>query len=192
MTEDAQGKSKKDEAFWKVLSSAIELDYKKGHLKWTITELSRKSKVTRSLIYYYFGRSKLSILKEGVKVIGEELVGLNERRVRMWKEGRFMDSVMESWELCQKQPYLCSFYLNYRTMPNEIGESLLYLEKEFFSKVKAFLPTLNDAQIRAVYSTYFGIIFCPISTPESLDYNVKYLEKVFSEFSPYVSPKLES
>ena len=51
--------------------------------------------MTRSLIYYYFGRSKVSILKEGVKVIGEELVGLNERRIRMWKEGRFLDSGFE-------------------------------------------------------------------------------------------------
>ena len=48
----------KDETFWSVLYSAIELDFKRGHLRGTMSELSRMSNVTRSLIYYYFGKSK--------------------------------------------------------------------------------------------------------------------------------------
>ncbi len=188
MSGESGTKNKKDDAFWAVLSSAIELEYKKGHLKWTITELSRKSKVTRSLIYYYFGRSKVSILKEGVKVIGEELVGLTEERIRKWKEGQFLESMLDAFEIYQKAPFLCAFYLNYRTMPNEIGESLLHLENEFFKKIKQFMPSLSDAQARAVFATYFGIIFSPLSNRESIHVNTEYLQKIFKEFSPYVKP----
>ena len=88
-------KTKKDEAFWKILNAAIELDYKKGHLKWTMTELSRRSGVTRSLIYYYFGRQKAAILKEAVKIVGEEFVGLNERRTTAMCGGGVALSVKE-------------------------------------------------------------------------------------------------
>jgi len=44
----------KDDTFWKVLNTAIILDFNRGHLRWSMSELSRSSGITRSLIYYYF------------------------------------------------------------------------------------------------------------------------------------------
>lgn len=182
-------KTKKDEAFWKILNAAIELDYKKGHLKWTMTELSRRSSVTRSLIYYYFGRQKASILKEAVKIVGEEFVGLNERRLKMWKEGLFFESLKESHDLYQQAPYLASFYLNSRNSHNEIGESLRSIEKEFLKRIQQFLPDLNESQVRAIFSVYFGAVFSPFSDDEVLKYVVRVLKRIFGANSPYVRTK---
>ena len=94
----------KDESYWIILSSAMDLDVKKGHLKWTMSDLSRKSKITRSLIYYYFGREKAEILEEAVKLIGHELAGLNEERLEMWKRGEFLDSLLAAREIIEKAP----------------------------------------------------------------------------------------
>lgn len=181
-----ENRTKKDEAFWKILSAAVELDHKKGHLKWTMTELSRRSGVTRSLIYYYFGRQKLSILKEGVKLLGEEFVGLNERRMQMWKEGRFFESLKESHDIYAQAPYLCAFYLTYRVMQNEIGESLRQLEGEFLKRIKQFLPSLTTAQVKAIFSVYFGAVFSPFSDDAVLHEVVKSLERIFGVMSPYL------
>ena len=52
----------KDETYWKILDAVIALEIRRGHQKWTISELSRLSGITRTLIYYYFGKSKLEIL----------------------------------------------------------------------------------------------------------------------------------
>lgn len=184
-------KTKKDEAFWKILNAAIELDYKKGHLKWTMTELSRRSGVTRSLIYYYFGRQKAAILKEAVKIVGEEFVGLNERRMKMWKDGKFFESLKESHDLYQQAPYLATFYLNSRTMSNEIGESLKGIEKEFLKRIKQFLPNLNESQVRAIFSVYFGAVFSPYSDDLVLKDVVRVLKRIFGANSPYLKKSEE-
>lgn len=184
-------KTKKDEAFWKILSAAIELEHKKGHLRWTMTELGRRSGVTRSLIYYYFGRSKVDILKSGVKLIGEDFVGLNERRMAMWKNGKFFESMKESHDMYEQAPYLCSFYLNYRSAPNEIGESLRDIEKVFLKRIKQFLPSLSEAQVRAVFSVYFGLVFSPFSSDQVIQEAIPLLTRIFGKNSPYLKKETQ-
>lgn len=152
---------KRDEAFWKILNSALELDFKKGHLKWTMSDLSRKSGITRSLIYYHFGRSKLGILEEALRVIGEEFIGIGPERIAMWKKGEIAASVLRTREIYQNSPFLCQFYLNHRTRPTEVGESLRRLEQEYLKKLKAFFPTAKDADVRALFAVFFGVSFSP-------------------------------
>ncbi len=194
MKSNANGrtKSRKDEAYWNILSAAIELETKKGFLKWTITELSRKSGVTRSLIYYYFGRSKMNILEEAVKLIGEEFIGLSERRIQMWKSGEFYQSVVEAYNMANRAPYLCNFYLSYRDRPNEIGERLRDLEGQLLRRIHHFLPTLEETQVRAIASIYFGLVFYPLSDPKTINHVVGFLEKVFGANSPYLKKTEES
>ncbi|MCB0357357.1 MAG: helix-turn-helix transcriptional regulator, partial [Bdellovibrionales bacterium] len=104
-------KSKVDENYWKILNAALELDVKKGHLKWTVSDLSRKSGITRSLIYYYFGRSKSSILNEAIKLIGHEVAGLTPEREEMWNLGDFIASMKQARRTIENAPYLSLFIL---------------------------------------------------------------------------------
>jgi len=154
-------KHEKDESYWEILSAAIELDCKKGHLKWTLSDLSRKSHITRSLIYYYFGRSKMSILDEAIKLIGDEFVGLSAKRLEMWKEGRLLESMMHTRRLYEKAPYLCSFILEHREKDNEVGQALRQVDANFKSKLKKHFSNLDDSQLGGLYAVYWGVTFAP-------------------------------
>jgi AcrR family transcriptional regulator len=151
----------KDETFWQVLNSAIELDFRRGHLRWTMSELSRVSKVTRSLIYYYFGKSKEAILLEAVKLIGEEFLGLTANRVELWQQGKVAESVLQSRHLLEKCPHMGTFYMVHRGEETEIGESLRQLEKEYRLKLKRFFNHANEPTLDAVYGLFLGLVMAP-------------------------------
>ena len=169
----------KDQTYWKVLSAAIELDFKKGHLKWTLSELSRKSKVTRSLIYYYFGRSKMSILDEAIKIIGDELVGLNQERMALWKQGKFVESLLEARFFHAKAPFISSFVLAHVRAQNSIGERLREIEGMFIEKIRNFFPNLSQPEVEAVYAIYWGAVFCPIGDENSIKLVMRALDQSF-------------
>lgn len=159
---DKSDKPDKDDTFWKVLNVALELDFKKGHLKWTISELSRKSGITRSLIYYYFGQSKEGILNAAVKVIGEELVGLTPKRLEMWKSGQFIESMEQARAISAHAPFIGSFILTHRERDTAIAKGLRKVESDFITKIAQFFPHLTDHQVRAIYAIYFGCAFSPL------------------------------
>ena len=153
---------KKDECFWKILSCAIELDVKKGHLKWTLTDLSRKCDITRSLIYYYFGRSKENILKEATTIIGTELSGLGEERLKLWEEGRIPEAIIEARKICDRIPYVANFMIQHRNNNNEIGKAMVALEQRYMKKVKRFFPEFGDDQVKALWAFFWGLCFAPM------------------------------
>lgn len=174
----------KDDTFWKILDTALELDTKKGHLKWTISDLSRKSGVTRSLIYYYFGRSKTAILNEAIRLIGEELVGLNATRMEMWQQGRFSESLIHARSLRDKAPHIMGFIVEHREKPTDLGESLRQVEADFLKKLKQFFPQLKTDQIAALYGIFFGALFAPIVDQDSIPYIVSAILKEFRSSIP--------
>ncbi len=177
----ATRKSKKDEAFWKVLSAAVELDFRKGHLKWTMTELSRRSGITRSLVYYYFGRSKLNIVNTAVKIMGDEIVGMSERRLQMWRDGKYLESLRESRQILEKAPYLGAFYLTCRSWPNELGETVRQMEKSLIKKIQNFIPTFRVDEAKAVATIYFGMVFSPFSGDRVIEEILPGLSEAFEK-----------
>lgn len=151
----------KDETFWQVLNTAVELDFLRGHLRWSLSELSRKSGITRSLIYYYFGSQKTSILAEAVKFIGEEIFGLNEVRMKMWHEGKILESVLATRKLVQENQHIAAFYVVQRTANTEVGESLRKLEAEYASKIRRFFPTLAPGVAEGIFGLFYGLTIAP-------------------------------
>ena len=150
-------KNSKDKVYWSILNSAIELDIKKGHLKWTLSDLSRKSDITRSLIYYYFGKGKKNILTEAIKIIGEEIIGLNEERMKLWETGQLVESMKKARELNDKAPYIPLFILENQNKQNDIGETLREIQNNFIKKLKHFFPGLSDGQISGIYLSLIHI-----------------------------------
>lgn len=170
--------SGRDVTFWKVLNAALELDFRRGHVKWTMSELSRKSGITRSLIYYHFGRSKMAILDEAVRVIGEEVVGLGSERMDMWRRGEWAASVRASREMVVKAPHLCNFYLSHRERPTEIGAALREIEMNYLKKLELIFLGLPPAGVRALFGLFFGSIFAPLVNDEAIEYSVKVLKSL--------------
>ncbi|MEM7646683.1 MAG: TetR/AcrR family transcriptional regulator [Pseudomonadota bacterium] len=177
----AEEKNKKDDIYWRVLNCALELEFKKGHLKWTMTELSRKSKITRSLIYYYFGRSKMDILQAAVSIIGEEFIGVGGRRIELWMKGEFEQSLTEARALYDKMPYLCAFYLNYRERPNDIGYELDKIDKAFKRKLKQMAPKATKEQINTIFAVYFGIGYSPYVGKAEISIFCGFIQDIFKK-----------
>lgn len=171
-------KKDRDQTFWKVLNAALDLDFRKGHLKWTMSELSRKSAITRSLIYYHFGRSKLAILQEAVRVIGEELIGVDPERIQQWKAGNWKSSVIHSRELLEQSPSLANFYLLHRSRPTEIGEGIRKLEADYMRKLRVIFPQLDEAGHQALFAFFFGVTFAPNIAEPAIDYALRTLKSL--------------
>lgn len=130
---------KKDEIFWKILNTAIELDTKKGHMKWSLSELSRKSGITRSLIYYYMGSSRQNILENAVQIIGEQMFGLSKKNLDLWKSGNFVESLVQTKRLILQHPEVFKFYFQHRQADTAIGESIRQQEEKLRRKVATHL-----------------------------------------------------
>jgi AcrR family transcriptional regulator len=171
-------KKDRDQTFWKVLNAALDLDFRKGHLKWTMSELSRKSAITRSLIYYHFGRSKLAILQEAVRVIGEELIGVDPERVQQWRTGNWKSSVLHARELLEQSPSLANFYMLHRARPTEIGESIRKLEDEYMKKLRLIFPHMNESAHHALFAFFFGVTFAPNINEEAVDFALRTLKSL--------------
>src|SRR6185437_8957223 len=135
---------RKDETYWNILNCALRLDFKKGHRRWTMTELGRSAQVTRTLIYYYFGKSKDTILADAVKLVGEELFGLNPDRLALWDQGSVEESVYRSRVLTEKNPNLVAFYFAHRSDESSIGHAIRELEDRYRKKLGSFLPNASE------------------------------------------------
>jgi len=149
----------KDKVYWRILNSAILLDIRWGHLKWSITQLAQSAKVTRSLIYYYFGRSKADILLHAVKLIGMEFAGGTEKRHSFWAEGRLADSFNASRKMIAQTPALIPFYDINRDRDTEIGQLIREHEKAFRNKIKRYFPDLSSADVNSAMALFVGIVF---------------------------------
>lgn len=147
----------KDATYWSVLSAAVILDTQKGHQKWTITQLSKKSKVSRTLIYYYFGSSKIEILTEAVTTIAYEMAGMSQDRFDLWKTGKTAESLSVTRKILKDNPPLLHFYILNRTSENVLGEIIRKAEKTFTDKLSQVFPGLDPVSYESLFALFFGI-----------------------------------
>jgi AcrR family transcriptional regulator len=166
-----------NDIFWKILNTAIELDFKKGHMRWSMSELSRESGITRSLIYYYFGKDKLQILLEAVKALSTHVLGLDPRRMAQWKEGRLREAVLEGYDGVHLSPMLPIFYMLHRRVDNSIGEAFRDMEKKYLEKIASVFPKFSEDERRILFGFLFGVVATPFSTESSVKRATELIEK---------------
>ena len=169
----------KEEIHKAVLNTALNLDIRYGHLKWNYTILSKESEVSRSLIYYYFGKDKINILKEACFLFGDELSGKGKERTQAWENGRVDIGLNKTRDLLKDYPSILPFYFFYRDQTNEIGEIIRSYEEENFKKRKKFFPHLSSSQIRIMFSLHLGIIASPKLSPEDVQEACVFLKADF-------------
>ena len=159
----------KDKHFWQILDSVLRLEVVKGHLRWKISDVSRLAGVQRTLVYYYFGKSKEGILKSAMAVIGDEFFGLSPERLELWSQGKVRESILRTRELVKKAPHTTEFFFHWRHQKSDIQDVLIGLEKRYLSKLKRRFPELTDVDCRALYSIFFGLCNTPDLSDEVLD-----------------------
>jgi len=170
----------KDERFWNILNCALELDSKRGHLRWSMTELAKKSGESRTLIYYYFGKSKEDVLNAAVDVIGAELFGITQKRLEHWTRDEFEKSIKDTHTHLQKFPNLAVFFLTHRARENNVGLALREYEKRYLAKMRNHFPDKNDAEIESIWCYIFGIVSAPVLADEVRRHALELLREYVS------------
>ena len=158
----------KDATWWSVLKAAIELDIKRDHLKWRMSDLSRASGVSRSLIYYYFGRDRSAILSEAIRLFGEPLSGIAKNHMDLWDRKAYAEALYEAKLILDRIPQILIFYFLHRNADSEIGELIRSFEKKGIQKRKKFFPSLDDKGARALFALQMGICVGPLKTLDEM------------------------
>jgi AcrR family transcriptional regulator len=57
----------------------MKLEVSKGHLLWRLSDIAKDADVTRSLIYYYFGKEKEVILQEAFRFMIDLFFNLDRK-----------------------------------------------------------------------------------------------------------------
>ena len=140
-----------------VAATIIEFEIKRGHLKWSVLEIAKVAKMSRSLIYYHFGRTKQDILHNSLNELLEEFYGLSPARAK--------SSLSESLKLTQQiyhaYPSLAIFFQKWRKTESQIAEMLLECEKKYEAKLKKAFPKADADQVKAIHAIFHGLVTAP-------------------------------
>jgi AcrR family transcriptional regulator len=172
MTDNKAPTTDKNEIYWKILNAAIALDIKKGHLKWSITDIASISKISRTLIYYYFGKSKENILLEAIQLFGQELSGNTNSRTEAWLAGDLASTFCSSRKILLQVPGIRVFYFLRRNEPTVLGEAILNFEKNFKQKIATFFPLLSTEDVDGLFALFLGIVWSPELSDEAVHRSV--------------------
>ena len=175
-----KNQNSKEEIYWAVLESVIRLDIIRGHMNWKITELARASKVSRPLIYYYFGKSKENIMKTAIDFLGQEYFGLSEERMKLWQSGEILQSVLLTRLLCQKAPHIHLFYMFRRNLQTPVGESLREFESRHRTKIQDYYPKLSQDSVEALSAVFFGLVAMPALSQKGVENALKMITENLS------------
>lgn len=171
---------KRDEVKLTILNSVLAAEVAKGHLKWKVSEIARAAKVSRPLIYYYFGTTKKEILTECLAVIAKEYFGLSESRENMLKAGEVAESLKQTRAMFRKNPALVVFYQKWRMQDSPIGKQLEEIEVRYQKKLKACYPHLSAVQVMILHAIFHGLITAPFLTNEGLKEAVLVLNQILN------------
>lgn len=150
----------------KIIQTIFHLEVAKGHLKWSVSEISRKTKCSRSIIYYHFGRSKEAILSKVIQLMGEEFYGLTWERMELSKVD-FLASAKITRDLYAQTPEFAVFYQVWRTKESKFKNFFLDFEKRYQKKLKSLFPSLSWIEIIELHSCLHGLITSPFLDEKS-------------------------
>ncbi len=161
-----------------VLGLVISYEISKGHLKWKISDVSRRLKISRSLIYYHFGKTKADILDACYRMIAQEFYGLNHDFTKILDfDNRILEtSLVRTRKIYLETPAIVTFFHRWRLEDSPARERIIDMEKTFQDKLQKALPWLKRDEILAVHSIIHGVGTSPFATPGSVEIVVELLK----------------
>lgn len=165
----------------KILGTVVALEVNKGHLRWTIAEIARRTKVSRALVYYHFGKTKGEILDRCLETVIGEYFALGNERAKWIFEGRVAESLAITRKMFLDNPSLVLFYMRWRTQPSPWQKKFREVDKRYQAKLKAAFPHLSDSQVLIVHGLYHGLVTAPFMTAEALKEGADWVSKFIEE-----------
>lgn len=141
----------KDEIYFAVCNAILKMEIAKGPMKWTVSDVSRESGVTRSLIYYYFGKDKKAIVEVAYKFILSHFY--NPERVKSTPLRERLAGILTD---LRSMPYLMVLFYLAKGQDSEFGRMIREKEKEHLKALKSEFSHLTENQILEVYLLELG------------------------------------
>jgi hypothetical protein len=143
----------KEQVYFNICNAVLKLEVAKGHLKWTVSDASRHSDVTRSLIYYYFGKDKETIVEEAYRYM-LELIFNTERKVSLGLKDRLKE-VLKKLEV---MPYIFVLLYLQKGKETKIGTMIRAAEATLLKNFKEDFPSLSEDEIFKIYLLELGCV----------------------------------
>lgn len=145
-------KLSKDEIYFAVCNAILKLEFENGHLKWTFAEVARHSKITRSLIYYYFGKNKDVVLQEAYKFIIDRFF------VSRPTSGTLAERIIRVIKDLQSMPYLHVLYYLQKNAKTDFARMIQEGEALLLKSLAQEFPNLSPNEILEIYLKELGAI----------------------------------
>lgn len=144
----------KDLLYIQVCSTVLSLEYEKGHLNWTFSDVSRKSGVTRTLIYYYFGKEREIVLNEAFRFMAMYLFNTGFGH----KTGSVKERLKKILSTLETQPFLFHLYYQKKNEESEVGELLRKSEATLLEYLHTLHPAMTKDQVLKLYLLELGAL----------------------------------
>jgi len=141
----------KEEIYFAVCNAILKMEIAKGHLKWTLSDISRESKVTRSLLYYYFGKEKKAVLEVAYQFVVSHFYNIDRTKTVSLRER--LAQVLRD---LKNMPYLIILFYMAKGEDSEFGRIIRKKEAELLLALKFEFPHLTEMQILEVYLLELG------------------------------------
>ncbi len=152
----------------RIMEAVIELEITKGHLKWRMADLARVSQVTRTLLYYYFGKDTKNIFKQAVDYYISQFLDFRIERAEKIKKGEIIELISIARKRLLKNPYFLQFYAKHRLENTEVSTLFQKAEKKYFESLKETLPARWKPLARILWALVFGLAVQPNLSNEEL------------------------
>jgi AcrR family transcriptional regulator len=167
----------------KILNLILTYEVSKGHLKWKVSDVARKLKLSRSLIYYHFGKSKAEILDSCYQLIAEEFYGLREDlpALRSADQPAIEAAFLKTQAIYLDNPAIVIFFHRWRLERSEPQARILKMEERFRAKLKNAYPRLSPDELLAFQTIIHGAVTSPFCPPAAMKVLVELVQKRFVE-----------
>ncbi|MFV3409553.1 TetR/AcrR family transcriptional regulator [Bdellovibrio bacteriovorus] len=162
----------KEEIYFAVCNAILKMEVAKGHLQWTLSDISRESNVTRSLIYYYFGKEKDKVLEEAYKFVISHIFNM-ERTKTVGIRERLRDVLRD----VKNMPYLFVLYYLEKNAGTQFGKMINEAEALLMKAMKIEFPDLSEIQILEIYLKELGAIAFQLPPERVNDLFADYIKK---------------
>lgn len=143
----------KEEVYFLICNSVLKMEFEKGHLSWTLSDISKDSGITRSLIYYYFGKEKETVLEEAYRFVIAQVFDL--KRVKTLSIHERIKKVLAD---LKSMPYLFVLYFMEKNKSSKFGKMLEKAEHQLLQCLQEENPSLTSDQVLGLYLKELGAI----------------------------------
>jgi|GEM_PF-6236216 len=154
----------KSEKIFQVSLSVFSLESSKGHLGWKVTELERKSKMSRSLIYRYLGSSKQEIYDSAFDIFINEFYGFSD--LEALSRDNFANKIKGARHLMEAHPEAILFYQKWRATTSPKADVFKKIEGKFQKNLSLIFPKASKDGLKVLHGYIHGLVTSPFLEPE--------------------------